>query len=264
MQLQQSKKSTSMNIDRTRPSSSVKWITTLLALSSASALTTNGSKNSVSRSFQYTENGVPLRLPTAASQRTKLLYAGDNVEYDEFQVQTYNTPVYQRVKSRLFAFWSMVSPFKASSTDDNDQQNVDEYLEFLDKRYHRLHDEGFELEKPKPFSAWDWLFDNEKSHNPQQSHDDALFILGVSELASERLRKKQQQSSKKSKRSAPVIDVTPAQNNVLRGKGRLFGSKNIEMKESNFKSDVRAILLKLKSKNEVLSSFINTGDNQLN
>jgi len=266
MQLQQTyKKTTSMNVDaRTKPSSSsMKWITTLLALSSASALTTKG-PHSVSRSFQYTANSIPLKLRTAASPRTKLLYAGENVEYDEFQIQNYSTPVHQRMKSKLSAFWSMVSPFKMSPTKDNEQQNVDEYLEFLDKRYHRLHDEDYSLAKPKPFSAWDWLFVNEESHDPQKSHEDALFILGVSELASEGLRKKQQHSIK-SKRSTPVIDVTPKVRDISqKARGQLFGNKKMEMRKTNYKSDVRAILLKLKAKNKAFSSFIITGDNQLN
>lgn len=73
-----------------------------------------------------------------------------------------------------------------------DSDKVDEYLEFLDKRYHRLHDaEKAPTPAPK-FSALKWLQGGEEgSQNDQQEQqDDALFVLGVAGLASQRLLQK--------------------------------------------------------------------------
>jgi hypothetical protein len=78
----------------------------------------------------------------------------------------------------------------SSLGSQNDQARVDEYLEFLDKRYRRLHDDSPKAAKNQ-FSALNWLrsgstdVDTEETSDDQ--HDNALFVLGVSELASERL-----------------------------------------------------------------------------
>jgi len=87
-----------------------------------------------------------------------------------------------------------------------EQRNIDEYLEFLDRRYNRLHSDEIlpggtnELtESSGKNSPWNWLFDmngassidNLFSQHVQQSmKDDALYILGVAELASSRLLQK--------------------------------------------------------------------------
>ena len=81
----------------------------------------------------------------------------------------------------------------SQQADDSEQQFVDEYLEFLDRRYRRLHNEEGE-ENPKPFSALSWLKQGSPSRNdamvtPQQQ-EDALFVLGVAGLASRKLLQK--------------------------------------------------------------------------
>jgi len=69
----------------------------------------------------------------------------------------------------------------------NDQQEVvDDYLEFLDKRYHRLHDE--EEKKENQFSAFSWL--KQKQSLSQDPKQDALYILGVADMASQKLLQK--------------------------------------------------------------------------
>lgn len=225
----------------------------LLALSSTTALTTQSSK-SASRSFQPEfqrfASSVSLTLQRPPSPSTKLLYAGENVEDDKFQIQNYRQPA-QKIRSKLSSLWSLVSPFKQKDKNE-EQQNVDEYLEFLDKRYHRLHDVNFSLSKPKPFSAWDWLMDNNESHDLQRV-DDALFVLGVSQLASERLRKDNQAAT-------PVIDIRP----IIPSKATtgLFG---VTMRKKNhIKAEVRSALLKLKAKNDSLASLIAAGDKEFN
>lgn len=81
------------------------------------------------------------------------------------------------------------------------QENMDKYLEFLDRRYNRLHsDESHGVNKNKGgiSTAWNWLFETTLGTEPkpisltQAMHDDALYVLGVAELASERLLQKHQ------------------------------------------------------------------------
>jgi len=70
-----------------------------------------------------------------------------------------------------------------------EQQVVDDYLEFLDRRYHRLHDE-----KESRFSAWNWLMQGSGQEpltvQADHIHDDALYVLGVANLASRKLLQK--------------------------------------------------------------------------
>jgi hypothetical protein len=108
----------------------------------------------------------------------------------------------------------------SSIRSESDQDRVDEYLEFLDKRYRRLHDDSPKAAKNQ-FSALNWLrggatdVDTEMISDDQ--HDNALFVLGVSELASERLlqnlhinlqQEKDAAATQGAANAANVIDVT--------------------------------------------------------
>jgi len=75
---------------------------------------------------------------------------------------------------------------------ESKQEKVDEYLEWLDKRYHRLHDEETKDAQKSKFSAWNWLTEQENKEIVQgkSSNENALYVLGVAELASKRLLKK--------------------------------------------------------------------------
>lgn len=92
----------------------------------------------------------------------------------------------------------------ASLSESEEQENVDAYLEFLDRRYRRLHSDD-EIEekqqaslvskKGKPFSAMEWLTSGgntkaniETTTGEQQA--DALYVLGVAGLASQKLLQK--------------------------------------------------------------------------
>jgi hypothetical protein len=90
----------------------------------------------------------------------------------------------------------------SSPVNNNEQdtaQKVDEYLEFLGKRYNRVH--RFDRAHPKktPFSVLAWLAQpqDENQNSNDDSGDDsqvkesnALYALGVAGLASERLLQK--------------------------------------------------------------------------
>jgi hypothetical protein len=87
------------------------------------------------------------------------------------------------------------------SSDDDKSRAVDDYLEFLERRYHRLHDDEQEQKRPSTgstkFSALKWLKQESEVESPearQQQHDDALFVLGVAGLASRQLLMKHRRS----------------------------------------------------------------------
>jgi hypothetical protein len=80
--------------------------------------------------------------------------------------------------------------FSSQSDTVNGQDSVDEYLEFLERRYNRLHEDYEE----RPFSAMNWLLNgSEKGGEIPASHqqkEDALYVLGVAGLASQKLLQK--------------------------------------------------------------------------
>jgi hypothetical protein len=103
----------------------------------------------------------------------------------------------------------------AAEVDEDEQVVVDQYLEFLDRRYKRL-----KKKEDKPFSAMDWLLQGSPNRNEpltlEQQKEDALYVLGVAGLASQRLLQKHHLEHMKQEPSfAPVqfdtsaaVDVT--------------------------------------------------------
>lgn len=84
-------------------------------------------------------------------------------------------------------FWSNFFP--AKRRHNTAQESVDEYLEFLDHRYHRLR---IGEEEPA-ITAWNSLMDSNNGPNPvpqDTQQNDALCALGVTDLASQRLLQK--------------------------------------------------------------------------
>ena len=86
-----------------------------------------------------------------------------------------------------------------SSSESEEQDNVDAYLEFLDRRYRRLHSDDTEekettqskQQESKSFSALEWLTNGNSNANvvttTREQQEDALYVLGVAGLASEKL-----------------------------------------------------------------------------
>ncbi|VEU37438.1 unnamed protein product [Pseudo-nitzschia multistriata] len=105
---------------------------------------------------------------------------------------------------------STVTGTSSTVGEDDEQDNVDAYLEFLDRRYRRLHcddkkevkaisnpkQDSSELKTAKPFSAMDWLMKGSGSNNSddltttREQQEDALYVLGVAGLASQKLLQK--------------------------------------------------------------------------
>lgn len=69
-----------------------------------------------------------------------------------------------------------------------EQANVDDYLVFLERRYQRLNDENPPSEHT--FLAWNWLLETKSTKERQMDHKNALHILGVANLASQKLLQK--------------------------------------------------------------------------
>jgi len=97
--------------------------------------------------------------------------------------------------------------FPYSKTEADEQESVDEYLEFLERRYRRLHKEPKE-EPTKPFSALNWLKQGSTPSSEivatEQQQEDALYVLGVAGLASQKLLSKHHIQTDNSKAMEPV------------------------------------------------------------
>jgi len=120
----------------------------------------------------------------------------------------------------ISSLWSSIF-FPSQPQTTCEQEGVDEYLEFLDRRYHRLR---VDEDDPAPstkrsFSAWGWLVDKNNgphclTHEMQQN--DALHALGVAELASEKLLQKHH---------IPLNAVRPT--TAATTTGGLFGNRKV-------------------------------------
>lgn len=109
--------------------------------------------------------------------------------------QSSNTRKQQR-KPFIQASVSSSSPENYYS-DETTRKEVDEYLEFLDRRYNRMHKSDNNARtthySKKQFPVLTWLFHENSgsiANNEDENHDNALYALGVAGLASERLLQK--------------------------------------------------------------------------
>jgi len=116
-------------------------------------------------------------------QETQLQYFRDSSEITPQNT----TPLWTKWRNILF-------PPTSPGMKTNSQEVVDEYLEFLDRRYRRLHETDTKAEKN--FSALEWLRQGssncKKRIAEELDRDNALYVLGVASLASEKLLQKHQ------------------------------------------------------------------------
>ena len=184
------------------PINSLGMFVIMIAISSASALTNPRPivrfpgtllSDSTNSNVHYTRVTLARPFETASTQ---LPYSQCDDAEDDHRRNEHLSAV-DGLRTRLSGWWAtMIQPVIVPVGDEAEQRKVDDYLEFLDKRYHRLHDvkESRVVLKPaKAFPVWDWLMDTsdrESSYDAKQSQDDALFVLGVAELASTRLLQK--------------------------------------------------------------------------
>jgi tRNA splicing endonuclease len=117
-------------------------------------------------------------------------------------------------------------PIDASAPPTDEQERVDDYLEFLDRRYRRLHEDESEQETKTTgggFSALQWLGLSEKkpSRNDvalsEQKKEDALYVLGVAGLASQKLLQKHHLATQEKIQRVQQESITsiPALENVM-------------------------------------------------
>lgn len=160
----------------------------------------------------------PLSSPTLLSRvRTKQQPSSTLTQLQFSDDSSSNVPLEPSWWRKLFpASQSSASPSSiitrptTSITKVDEQENVDAYLEFLDRRYRRLHCDDKKEEKTKsklqqgssesktakPFSAMDWLIKGNGSNDPDaltttwEQQEDALYVLGVAGLASQKLLQK--------------------------------------------------------------------------
>lgn len=191
----------------------------IIAVSSASALTNprprvrfpGASSSDSTNSNVYYTKATPLARPVETAS-TQLPYSQCDDTEDDHRRNEHLSAV-DGLRTRLSGWWATVlQPAIVTHKEESEQQKVDDYLEFLDKRYHRLHDveqRRVTLNPARAFPVWDWLMDTsdrESSYDAKKSQEDALFVLGVAELASTRLLQKHQ-IPVESVSSQPAIDT---------------------------------------------------------
>jgi hypothetical protein len=138
---------------------------------------------------------APLRMTSTE------MYAATFPTYLQYRTnggtEAAEAPLNQPKNSR---WWSpsLFSPGVKSTAEGDKNRAVDDYLEFLERRYHRLHDDDKQDRLPSTgakFSALKWLKQGDDQDSPeakQRQQDDALFVLGVAGLASQQLLQKHQ------------------------------------------------------------------------
>lgn len=116
--------------------------------------------------------------------------------------------------------------FNSQSDTVNEQDSVDDYLEFLERRYNRLHEEKEE----KSFSAMNWLLQGspkgEEITASAHQKEEALYVLGVAGLASQKLLQKHphlQETLQDSDMSRPPASIEALDTIVTSAKDMTFG-----------------------------------------
>ena len=153
------------------------------------------------------------RPSSRRSASTRLFYRDGGVEDSTVDGHEHASSL-KVEESEAMRWWqSVLKPAPTASPKDEEQQVVDEYLEFLNRRYQRLH--ANERRTPQPaqkFSALKWLTADKADPVTEQQQDDALYVLGVADLASERLLQKHQAAMQQQKKKPQQAVDTPAVN----------------------------------------------------
>lgn len=133
----------------------------------------------------------------------------------------YNEPKQHHVVSNFFHTWWTASKSRraleqaeAYAKQQEQQLVLDNYLESIDRRYKRLHKDHHVQKDHDPDTvtnvAWNFLMNSESGNHAEEQRRqmDAIYVLGLAELASDRLLMKHNlplpQSKLKDKR---IIDV---------------------------------------------------------
>jgi len=130
-------------------------------------------------------------------------------------------------------------------TQEKDQIVLDNYLESIDRRYRRMHSHDDKSKKNDPDTvsnvAWNFLTQTENSAvEEQRKQEDAIYVLGLAELASTKLLQKHHlpipASKQQYQHGSTVIDVQD--NTVIENSNSKVRSKPV-----SFEPKVRAVTL---------------------
>ena len=149
-------------------------------------------------------------LSSSSQLQLQLLYSPSSAGNDEATATRWWGNVFSKPKIA-----AAVRP--PTNKNNSDQENVDEYLEFLDRRYRRLHEDEVEEKSPLPFSALSWLLQGSSEKKrleemaSEQQREDALYVLGVAGLASQKLLQKHQLVSSEWETSSETVSASSAQ-----------------------------------------------------
>ena len=109
-------------------------------------------------------------------------------------------------------WWNPLSAKSSSSSNGKSSSSVDDYLEFLERRYSRLYDNEQKQESRAKFSVMSWLQQGEASES-SSSPSNAMYALGVAGIAGKQLLEKHSNSvvtKRATFEDAQIVDKTPS------------------------------------------------------
>jgi hypothetical protein len=136
------------------------------------------------------------QVPISTTTTTQLQFRDGDHEDTVARRQEHDAASSPEAQGRWWQTVFSTAPVPVDAVD-SEQAVVDDYLEFLNRRYRRLH--GEVKQKEVNFSAWKWLMQDEVEGSedqdfttPEEKKDNAFYALGVAGLASQRLLQKHQ------------------------------------------------------------------------
>lgn len=150
-----------------------------------------------------------------------------------------------------------ITPESSSPGAIEEQENVDAYLEFLDRRYRRLHSDDKNEQNAqskqgnsKPFSAIDWLTNggsvNAKIEaTTREQQQDALYVLGVAGLASQKLLQKHHLQTTANTSQAKLIstDASPSLDKVVELKEQIDDAIEVNDETKSLKAKANEVVV---------------------
>ena len=133
-------------------------------------------------------------------------YRNGNDEDHQHSQQDITSAYLSSTTTGRFQKTSTLRHHPAAFNDEDTSKKVDEYLEFLDKRYNRMRGIDGPQHKRKPFNMLKWLSHEDHTDHTEEAESNALYALGVAGLASERLLQKQGVSLTKCSIVQPASD----------------------------------------------------------
>jgi hypothetical protein len=178
------------------------WMLFLVLIANVSAF------NGHSQTGLRTPGGLLATVPSLENSRTRRGNVGSltRLSYGGADEDVSATSSIQHIPAvGHFSWWKQEQP-------KSQQANVDDYLEFLDRRYHRLNKDEDEQRQETRLSVLKWLThgyeDGQESLNASKDDENAFYVLGVAGLASQELLRKHHIPVDGSKKSPLVVAHT--------------------------------------------------------